>query len=526
MELDFERCYRAVGSRDARFDGWFVTAVTSTGIYCRPSCPALTPKRGNVRFHATAAAAQRDGFRACKRCRPDATPGSPAWNVRGDVVARAMRLIADGVVDREGVIGLAARLGYTSRHLRRLITAELGVGPLALARAQRAQTARVLVETTDLPFGQVAFGAGFASIRQFNDTVREVFVATPSELRDAAIRRARKSPAGVARDPVGPQPGQPVTLSLRLAYRPPGDIDAAIAFLAARAVHGLEAVADGAYHRTLRLPHGHGTVVLSPADDHVRCVLALADLRDTQTAVARCRRLLDLDADPQAVAEHLGDDPLVGRLVRRRPGLRLVCGTDPVEAAMRVIVGQQVSVAGAAALSARLVEAHGDDTGWPGPVSRVFPTPQRLAAVDPAELPLPRTRARALHRVAGMLADEGLSLDPGTDRDDLSRRLAVVPGVGPWTVDLVRLRALGDTDVLPPGDLAVRRALAQLGAATDDAAMARMARRWRPWRSYVLQHLWSADAVRLSGRTRPGPVPSRGAGTATAERIGLQGALR
>ena len=294
---DFDRCYRAVQSKDPRFDGWFVTAVLTTKIYCRPSCPARSPFARNVRFYPTAAAAQRAGFRACKRCRPDASPGSPEWNTRGDVVARAMRLIADGEVDRIGVTGLAARLGYTPRQLERLLQAEVGAGPLALARAQRAQTARILIETTDLPFGDVAFAAGFASIRQFNDTVREVFETTPTALRRRATGRSgRGAPAATG------------ALSLRLPLRTPFAYEGVFGHLAATAVPGCEEVRDGAYRRTLRLRSGNGIVSLTPTPDHVRCLLLVDDFRDVSAAIARCRRLLDLDADPEAVVETLSSD--------------------------------------------------------------------------------------------------------------------------------------------------------------------------------------------------------------------------
>src|SRR4051812_21730679 len=250
MELDFERCYRAVDSRDQRFDGWFYTAVRTTGIYCRPSCPAVTPKRENVTFYPSAAAAQRGGFRACRRCRPDAAPGSPEWDVRADVVGRAMRLIGDGVVDRDGVPGLAKRLGYTERHLSRMLTAELGAGPLALARAQRAQTARILIETTDLGLAEIAFAAGFGSVRQFNDTILEVYAQSPSALRER--RRAPSTGAG--------------TISLRLAYRAPLHIESLLGFLAARALPGVEECDGRTYRRGLSLPHGGGTVALTPGD--------------------------------------------------------------------------------------------------------------------------------------------------------------------------------------------------------------------------------------------------------------------
>src|SRR5690349_11299175 len=309
MHDDFERCYRAVQSKDARFDGWFVTAVLTTRIYCRPSCPVRPPFARNVRFYPTAAAAQRAGFRACKRCRPDASPGSPEWNVRGDVVARTMRLIADGTVDREGVGGLAARLGYTTRQLERLLQAELGAGPLALARAQRAQTARVLIETTRLPFGDVAFAAGFSSIRQFNDTVRTVLDLTPTALRQRAQARFGRGSGGATG-----------MLSLRLPVRTPFAYEGLFGHLAACAVPGVEEVRDGAYRRTLRLPMGNGIVSLTPQPDHVRCTLTLDDFKDLATAIARCRRLLDLDADPEAVVDALSADQHLSALVAKAPG--------------------------------------------------------------------------------------------------------------------------------------------------------------------------------------------------------------
>ena len=308
MIEDFESCYRAANSRDARFDGRFIVAVTSTGIYCRPSCPAITPRPENTRFYPTAAAAQVAGFRACLRCQPDAVPGSPEWDERADLAGRAMRLVGDGVVDREGVTGLAHRLGYTERHLNRMLVAEVGAGPLALARARRAHTARLLVETTNLPVSEVAFAAGFASIRQFNDTFRAIYATTPTGLR-------KKSRRGN-----GTAPGE---IPLRLPFRAPFDGPGLLGFLGERAVPGVESFADGTYQRTLRMPHGAGVVVLSDGEDHVRCILRLEDVRDLGAAVERCRRLLDLDADPIAVSDALGADPLLGPLVRNSPGRRV-----------------------------------------------------------------------------------------------------------------------------------------------------------------------------------------------------------
>lgn len=496
MVEDFERCYRAVRSRDARFDGWFVTAVTSTGIYCRPSCPAVTPRREHVRFLPTAAAAQRAGFRACKRCRPDAVPGSPAWDLRADVVGRAMRLIADGVVEREGVTGLARRLGYSERHLHRQLVAELGAGPLALARAQRAQSARLLIETTTLPFTDVAFAAGFPSIRQFNETVRAVFAATPTELR----RRGAHRPDGDGATAAGAGP-----LALRLRHRPPFDGRRLLAFLGARTVAGVERLDPGrdggpaTYRRVLTLPHGFGVVALTPRAAHVDCRLWLADLRDLTAAVQRCRRLLDLDADPVAVADALGADPLLAPFVAHAPGLRVPGSVDGAELAVRAIVGQQISVAGARTLAGRIVAAHG--APLPDPLAteaaagaraltHAFPTAARLAAVDPAALPLPRARANALVRLCEALAAGELTLDPGADRDGARTRLRALPGIGAWTAEYVALRALGDPDAYPATDLGLRRALARLGVSGRPRAAAAVADRWRPWRAYAAEYLW------------------------------------
>jgi len=479
VELEFERCYRAVDSRDPRFDGWFVTAVTSTGIYCRPSCPAVTPKRANVRFLPSAAAAQRAGFRACKRCRPDAAPGSPEWDVRADVVGRAMRLIGDGIVDREGVPGLAARLAYTTRHLTRILTAELGAGPLALARAQRAQTARILVESTDLGLAEIAFAAGFGSVRQFNDTVREVYAAAPSELR-AAVRDGRS-----ARKEGDAEPG---ALTLRLAYRPPLHAESLFEFLAARAIPGVELAGPDGYTRALRLPHGTATVALAPAAGHVAATLRLTDLRDLAPAVARCRRLLDLDADPVAVDETLAADPLLTPAVTKEPGLRVPRAVDGFEVAVRAIVGQQISVAGARTVLGRLVAA---TAGAPSPGELVpFPGAAAVAEAPDEAFAMPAARRATIRALATAVADGEVTLHDGADRAEAEAALRRIPGIGAWTAGYVAMRALGDPDVFLPTDLAVRRGAARLGLPDDPARLDEHARRWRPWRSYAVLRLW------------------------------------
>lgn len=496
---DEERCYRAVSSKDARFDGWFFVGVTSTRIFCRPSCPATTPRRANVRFYPTAAAAQHAGFRACRRCRPDTAPGSPEWNQRADLAGRAMRLVNDGVVDRLGVGGLARRLAVSDRHLHRVLLAELGAGPLALARARRAHTARVLIETTDLAFTEIAFAAGFTSIRQFNDTVRETFGANPTVLRrdrSSAIRRGRagaRAATGEAEVGTGPTP-----LVLRLATRTPFAGAEVIGFLALRAVPGVETVdPDGTYRRVLDLPHGPATVALTAADDHVTARLALGDLRDLGPAVERCRRVLDLDADPVSIDSVLGGDPFLAPLVAATPGRRSPGAVDGSELLVRAILGQQVSVVGARTIAARLTETLGETipaalaAASGGGLTHCFPAASVIAAIDPEDLPMPRSRGRALARALALVADGSLALDPGADRAEVEARLLAVDGIGPWTASYVAMRALGDPDVFLPTDIGVLRGLAALGGPGDAASAAERASAWRPWRSYALHHLWS-----------------------------------
>jgi AraC family transcriptional regulator of adaptative response / DNA-3-methyladenine glycosylase II len=480
VHRDAERCYRAVASRDPRFDGIFFTAVRTTGIYCRPSCPAITPKRSNVTFHPTAAAAHAAGYRACKRCLPDATPGSPEWDVRADLVGRAMRLIRDGVVEAEGVAGLATRLGYSERHVTRMLTAELGAGPLAIARSRRAQAARILVETTDLGLTDVAFAAGFASVRQFNDTMQEVYASTPSALRAKATRRARARPS----------PGGSGRLSLRLAVRAPFDAKHLIGFLAARAAPGLEHVDGLTYSRVLRLPHGAGSVHLRPQAGFVRADVELDELRDVATAVQKCRALLDLDADPLAVVDVLAADGAMRPLVRARPGTRVPGAVDGFELAVRAVLGQQVTVKAAAKLVGRIVAEHGDRLSDDDQLHSAFPSAERLVEADPSSFGMPASRGRALIALAGEVAEGRLSLDAGADRAETDRALLALPGVGPWTVAYIAMRALGDPDRFLPGDVAVRSALAELGLPDTGAGAASHASRWRPWRSYAVMHLW------------------------------------
>jgi AraC family transcriptional regulator, regulatory protein of adaptative response / DNA-3-methyladenine glycosylase II len=490
---DFEQCYSAVLSRDSRFDGWFFTAVTSTGIYCRPSCPARTPMRDHVRFYPTAAAAQLAGFRACKRCRPNASPGSPEWDARADVVARAMRLIADGLVDRSGVPTLAEQLGYSVRQLERLLMAEVGAGPIALARAQRAQTARILIETTSLPMADVAFAAGFASIRQFNDTVRTVFACSPTSLRS----RVRSDDPAV----VG---STSTSLLLRLPFRRPLCPDNLFGHLAATAIPGIEEVQGSTYRRTLRLAHGPGIVELTPTPDFILCQALLSDLRDLTTTIARCRWLLDLDADPVAIDRQLGSDPRLGPMVAKDPGRRVPRCVDGGEMAVRAVLGQQVSTGAARTHAARLVHAYGQPVvDRAGGLSHLFPTPEALL---PAQAALPGPRQRTLTALVRALHEERLDLGPGCDRQSALAVLGDLPGMGPWTTQIIAMRALGDPDAFPVTDLGVRRGAEALDIPSTPAALTRAAIPWRPWRAYAVQYLWAGSAHPIN-QWPPAPRP-------------------
>lgn len=488
LPTDTDACYRAVQSRDRRFDGVFYTAVRTTGIYCRPSCPATTPLRRNVTFHASAAAAQAAGYQACRRCLPDATPGSPEWDLHADVAGRVMRLINDGVVEREGIDGLAGRLGYSSRHLVRVVTGQYGAPPLALARSRRVQTARVLIETTDLRFTDIAFAAGFASVRQFNDTVREVYAAAPTNLRGRA--RHGRSTGG--------------SINTRLAVREPFAADALQAFLEVRAVPGVEAAGPAHYERSLALPHGPGVVrvELGPGRvaGYVSCTFTLSDARDLAPAMERTRRLLDADCDPIAVDEVLGSGPMLADSVRTHPGLRVPGHVDGSELAVRAVLGQQVSVAGARTLAGRLAQAHGEELDLPGEhtVTRLFPAAEVLAEVDPETIAMPRARGRVLAGMCRAIAGGDVVLDRSVARADVRRSLLELPGIGPWTADYVAMRALGDTDVFLPTDVGVRHGAQALGATVEELVGA--AEAWRPWRSYALMRIWQllGDAAKAA----------------------------
>jgi AraC family transcriptional regulator of adaptative response / DNA-3-methyladenine glycosylase II len=483
LDLDFEQCYCALESRDPRFDGLFIVGVRTTGVYCRPSCPSpVIPKRRNVSFYRTAAAAQLSGLRACKRCRPDAVPGSPEWDGRSDVVARAMRLIGDGAVDREGVQGLARQLAVSERQLQRLLVASVGAPALALARARRAHTARLLIEGTVLPFVDIAFAAGFTSVRQFNATIREIYGATPSELRAGRTRAS-----GTARTNR--------LLQLRLPLRAPWQPKSALLWLAARSTPGVEEVRDGSYRRALHGHRGVGFVTLEPHSDHVLVSIELSDIADLGAAVDRCRRLFDLDADPEAVAAVLARDGRLRGPVAAQPGLRVLGTVDPAETAIRAVLGQQVSVAAARTLASRLVLAVGKPLDAPaGLVTHAFPGPDAIAEAELESVGLPQARRRTLREIATRLAGGRLDLGPGADRVAAKRELLAIPGVGEWTATYISLRALRDPDAFPAMDIGIRRGARALGLSEEPPALAARAARWRPWRSYAAHYLWAAGS--------------------------------
>ncbi len=445
----------------------------------------MTPKRKNVRFFATAAAAQIAGLRACKRCRPDATPGSPDWNIRADAVARAMRLITDGVVDREGVPGLARAVGYSERHLNRLMTEELGAGPIAIARAQRAQNARTLLESTDLSITRLAYAAGFSSTRQFNDTIREVYATTPTELRRASQRH---------------QVAEPGRLTLRLAFRPPFAARTMLDFFAARAIAGVEHVTERQYARTLRLPHGNGRVVVEPSDDHLVAIVELDDISDLAPTVRRLRDTFDLDADPEATDRALRRDPALRAAIRRTPGLRVPGTPDPTELVVRAVLGQQVSVAGARTLAGRLARELGTPSrpartahheNFDANLEYVFPDAATIAASSLDMIGMPTARKSSLRAVCDALANGVIDLGPAADRAKTRTRLIAIKGIGPWTADYIAMRALRDPDAFLPTDLGVRHGCVALGVSDDTKQIASRAEAWRPWRSYALMHLWN-----------------------------------
>jgi AraC family transcriptional regulator of adaptative response / DNA-3-methyladenine glycosylase II len=492
--MDFWQRYRAIDARDTRFDGQFYTAVRTTGIYCRPSCPARTPKAGNVTFYETSAAAHDAGYRACKRCLPEAVPGTPAWNLRSDIAGRAMRLINDGVINRDGVEGLAARLGYSSRQLNRILSHELGAGPLSLARASRAQTARTLLVSTQMKVADIAFAAGFSSVRQFNETIGEVFAMTPTALRGTARHHRSPGPAAMAS----------TALTLNLPYRHPFD-PGVFDFLAVRAIPGIEEGSSASYARTLRLAHGDARFRVDydagAAGRPLVLTIGAVDLRDLPSLLSRVRRLLDLDADPVAIDGALASDPRLAGSVARTPGMRMPGAVDPQELLIRAMIGQQITVAAARTALVQL-SAVGSESLVPADgLHRLFPTAGQIAEHGAGVLRGPQRRIDSLRGAAAAMASGDLDFGYGDDLPGLEGKLLPLAGVGPWTVGYVAMRVIGAPDIFLANDAAVRNGIRSLAGESDGGTgstaplLSPDFRELSPWRSYATMHLWRAAAL-------------------------------
>lgn len=492
--LDHQTCYQAISRRDARFDGRFYTAVTTTGIFCRPSCPARTPKSVNVRFFAHAATASEAGYRPCRRCRPELAPGHPEWNRRADLTGRALKLIEAGTVDAAGVAGLASQLGVSERHLRRELQSTVGTGPLQLARTRRLWLARLLLDQTTLPVTDVAFAAGFKSIRQFNDSIRRAFDAPPSALRRRVLTEATSS-----------------TVTLQLPSRGPLRWSGLHAFFAHRVIPGLESVTETTFRR--HVPGGW-IEFSGPGDDEadhdgpsdttrhsLTLTCSLDRLSDLAELLPLVRRVTDLDTDLAPIEAHLAQDPLLAARLTTTPLGRLPGALDPFEVAIRAIVGQQVSVAAARTLLGRLIAiANGSDSapdsnGELPSVDR-FPPPELLAGCSLDALGMPQRRKDTIRAVAGAVADGSVVLGPLTDPAETTAALLALPGIGPWTAGYIAMRASGDPDGWPEADLALRRS-----ADLADAELERRAADWRPWRAYAALLLWSSDPTTKNSKT-------------------------
>ena len=482
--LDGAALDRARISRDPRFDGRFFIAVKTTGIYCRPVCPAPSPKRTNIRYYATAAAAAEAGFRPCLRCRPEAAPGTPAWLGTSAAVRRALRLIQDGALDRLSVDELATKIGIGPRHLHRLFIQHVGASPLAVAQTRRLHFAKRLLDETRLPITEIALASGFGSLRRFNDAFRKTYRRAPRELRRT------KHEADAAGDEV----------ILKLSYRPPYDWAQVRDFLATRAIPGVERVDDDGYARTIATDDGHAIVSVQ----HLPAANALA-LRVRGAAPAHlfrisaaARRMFDLAADPVRIAAGFRSDPLLSPLVKLRPGLRIPGAWDPFECAVRAVLGQQVSVAAARTLASRLVNRTGQPINGSDGLTHLFPAPPVLAAANLDGLGITGARIAALHTLARATAEGQLDFTAGVE--DVAQAIAELPGFGEWTAQYIALRALGAPDAFPTGDLVLRRLAAGDGPPLTIRALQQRAERWRPWRGYAVMHLWKAAASSVKSR--------------------------
>ncbi len=481
MILDHQLCYSAMQSRDARFDGQFFTAVLTTGIYCRPICPALTPRPENVRFFISASAAEEEGFRPCLRCRPEASPGTPDWQGPSALVSRALRLIAEGVLDEAGVGGLAQRLNIGTRQLRRLFVKHLGAPPSSVAQTRRLHFAKKLIDETQLPMTEIAFCAGFSSVRRFNAAVRSAYDRSPTELR-----RTGRSGHAEAGD---------LNLRLRLSYRPPLDWPSLIQFLHARAIPGVESVERDAYRRTVRVGNSVGVLELQHIEGEQYLLLSVPPelSRSLMYISERMRTLFDLRADPLAITNHLRHDKQTSGLVERYPGLRVPGAWDGFEVAVRAILGQQVSVKAANTLAGRLVKKYGEplQKAKGDQLAYLFPLPERLAEANLFDIGLMPGRAEAIRALATAVRNGDLNFSTAIGLEEAVERITDLPGVGPWTAHYIAMRALSEPDAFPAGDLGLRRAAAEIkGTMLTESQLRQRAEAWRPWRAYAAMYLW------------------------------------
>lgn len=485
MDMDFEACRRAFLTRDARFDGRVFGAVKTTGIYCRPICPARTPKAENMSFYPSAAAAQAAGYRPCLRCRPEASPDLGAWRGTSNTVSRALALIEAGALDGGDVDGLAGRLGVGERQLRRLFRQHLGAAPITVAQTRRVLLAKQLIQETRLPMAEVALAAGFGSVRRFNETFQDLFGRPPGALR----RLSGETPAAAA------------GVTVRLPYKPPYDWDAMIGFLTARAIPGVESVSAKRYARTLSVDGAIGVVVVRPGEgDFLVAEIRFPKLKALPAVIARIRRVFDLTADPSLIGAHLSQDPRLAPLVAARPGLRAPGAWDGFEMAVRAILGQQITVTAAVNLAAKLAAAYGEPVDDAAAaklgLTRIFPTPQQLVGADIAALGMPRARGASIEALARTVAADPSIFTPRADLESAIAALSALPGIGAWTAQYIALRELREPDAFPHADIGLLRAMADAdGARPSPEALLQTSQRWRPWRAYAAQHLWAADAA-------------------------------
>jgi AraC family transcriptional regulator of adaptative response / DNA-3-methyladenine glycosylase II len=485
MDMDRIACYRAISTRDARFDGRLFVGVKTTGIYCRPICPARTPKFENVSFYASAAAAQEAGLRPCLRCRPEISPELAFWRGTSNTVSRALALIEAGGLDQDDVEGLANRLGVGARQLRRLFRQHVGASPIAVAQTRRVLLAKQLIHDTSLPMAEVALASGFGSVRRFNETFHDLFGRSPATLRRIRDKARREADA----------------LSVRLAYRPPYDWEAMLAYLGARAIPGVELVTDDSYKRSVAFGKQTGLVTVTPAATHrVDVTVRFPDMAALPSIIARVRRVFDLAADPDQIGAHLAQDPVLAPRVAARPGLRVPGAWDGFELAMRAICGQQITVPAATKLLGRLVAAHGAPLASSLPdgegLSRVFPLPQAIAAVDPATFAMPGARARALVALAEAIAADPMIFSRGASLEQAIAKLRALPGIGEWTAQYIAMRELREPDAFPAADVGLLRAMTDRdGRRPSPEALLARAEAWRPWRAYAALHLWAAGAT-------------------------------